>query len=86
MKVLERLKQKVNHAISHNEPLLCIGFQLSDFSLSDLNIRKEFTKPVHFSAANLQGGVLFNKANFQLRPDFNIANFEGKADFTNYQC
>jgi hypothetical protein len=32
-KVLDRLKHKVNHAISNNEPLLCIGFQLPDFSL-----------------------------------------------------
>jgi hypothetical protein len=27
-KVLNRLERKVNHAISNNEPLLCIGFQL----------------------------------------------------------
>jgi hypothetical protein len=80
-KILERLEYKVNHAISNNKPLLCIGFQLHNFSLSDLSFSKEFTKPIHFSAANLQGGVLFNKANFQLRPDFNIANFEGRADF-----
>jgi hypothetical protein len=55
MKVLDRLKHKVNHAISNNEPLLCIGFQLPDFSLSDISISKEFTVPVYFSAANFQG-------------------------------
>jgi hypothetical protein len=46
-KVLDRLKDKVNHAISNNKPLLCIGFQLPDFSLSDLGISKEFTKSVY---------------------------------------
>ena len=35
--VLNRLKRKVNHAISNNEPLFCIGFQLQDFSVSDLS-------------------------------------------------
>jgi hypothetical protein len=33
--VLDRLKRKVKHAISNNEPLLCLGFQLPDFNLSD---------------------------------------------------
>jgi len=36
-KVLDSLKHKVNHAISNNEPLFCIGFQLPDFSLSALS-------------------------------------------------
>jgi hypothetical protein len=49
--VLNRLKRKVNHAISDNETLLCIGFQLSDFSLSDLSISKEFNIPVYFSGS-----------------------------------
>jgi hypothetical protein len=31
--VLNRLKRKVNHAISDNESLLCIGFQLLDFQI-----------------------------------------------------
>jgi hypothetical protein len=49
-KVLDRLKHKVNHTISNNEPLLCIGFQLPEFSLSDLGIiSKEFTKSVYFN-------------------------------------
>ena len=47
-KVLDRLKRKVNYAISDNEPLLCIGFQLHTFRLSDLSVNKEFTKPVYF--------------------------------------
>jgi len=36
--LLDTLNRKVNHAISNDEPLLCIGFQLPDFSLSDLSI------------------------------------------------
>ena len=55
-KILGRLKRKVNHAIYYNETLLCIGFQLPNFSLSDLSIiSKEFTIPVYFSGANFQG-------------------------------
>ena len=68
---IDRLRHKVNYAISNNEPLFCIGFQLPDFSLLDLNIiSKEFTKPVYFS-----GSQFFGKA------DFSGANFQGEADF-----
>ena len=79
--VLERLKHKVNHAISYNEPLLCIGFQLPDFSLSallDFGISKEFTKPVYFSEANFQAAVDFSGSttNFQSRANFDVANFQ----------
>jgi hypothetical protein len=71
MKVLDRLKHKVNHAISNNEPLLCIGFQLPDFSLSDLSIiSKEFTKPVYFNGSQFFGKASFSKANFQGEADF----------------
>jgi hypothetical protein len=73
-KVLERLKHKVNHVISNNEPLFCIGFQLPDFSLSDLNISKDFAKSVYFSNAWFLG-----KANF-----FG-AQFKGEARFDNVQ-
>ena len=70
--VLVRLKHKVNHAISNNQPLFCIGFQLADFSLSDLGIiSKEFTIPVYFS-----------QANFQQEADFSGAKFQAKANFT----
>jgi hypothetical protein len=64
-KVLDRLKQKVNHAISDNEPLFCIGFQLPDFSLSVLSITKEFTKAVYFSGSQFHEKVIFSDANFQ---------------------
>jgi hypothetical protein len=90
-KVRDRLKHKVNHAISNNEPLLCIGFQLPDFSLSDLGVSKEFTKPVYFngsqffgkadfSGANFKQEVNFISANFQ-EASFSTANFQGRAFF-----
>jgi hypothetical protein len=69
-KVLDRLKHKVNHAISNNEALLCIGFQLPDFSLSDLSNRKEFTKPVYFNGSRFFGKADFSGANFQGRSIF----------------
>src|SRR5919112_1435931 len=78
LQVLARLKHKVNPVISNNQPLFCIGFQLADFSLSDLNISKRFTKPVYFS------GAQFSRAHFQEIVFFSRAKFEGKeADFNN---
>jgi hypothetical protein len=90
-KVLDRLKHKVNHAISNNEPLFCIGFQLPEFSLSDLSNSSEFTKPVYFTGsqffgnadfkgANFQEGVFFEEANFQ-KVLFTGVNFQGKVHF-----
>jgi hypothetical protein len=86
--VLDRLKHKVNHAISNNEPLLCIGFHLADFSLSDLSISKKFTKPVYISGSQFfgnvyffgikfKGGVDFSGTKFQRRAYFNEAKFRG---------
>jgi hypothetical protein len=63
--ILDRLKRKVNHAISNNQPLFCIGFQLADFSLSDLNISKGFTKPVYFNGSQFFEKVVLAEANFQ---------------------
>ena len=55
-KVLDRFKHKVDDAISNKKPLFCIGFQLPDFSLSDLSTSKEeFTKPVYFSGLQFFG-------------------------------
>jgi hypothetical protein len=65
MNVLDRLTDKVNYAISNNEPLLCIGFLLPDFRLSDLSISKEFTKPVYFNGSQFFEKVVFTEANFQ---------------------
>jgi hypothetical protein len=62
--VLDRLKRKVSHAISNNKPLICIGFQLQDFSLSELSISKEFSKPVYFSGSQFFL-MLFYQAFFQ---------------------
>jgi hypothetical protein len=63
--VLYLLKQKVNHAISYSEPLFCIGFQLHDFSLSNLSISKKFTKPVYFNGSQFFGKADFSEAKFQ---------------------
>jgi uncharacterized protein YjbI with pentapeptide repeats len=75
------LKHKVNHAISNNDPLLCIGFQLPDFSLSDLSMAKEFTKPVYFSGSHFFGKADFSGAKFQQRAQFYKANFQREAFF-----
>jgi hypothetical protein len=91
-KILDRLKHKVNHAISINEPLFCIGFQLPEFSLSDLGIiSKEFTIPVYFSDSQFFGkadftgaklqGITFDRANFQGKADFTEAHFQLEANF-----
>jgi hypothetical protein len=80
--ILDRLKHKVNHAISTNEPLFCIGFQLRDFSLSDLSISKEFTKPVYFYYSQFFGKADFSNTSFQGRANFREAKFEGEADFS----
>jgi len=86
---MERLKHKVDRAISNNEPLLCIGYQLPDFSLSDLIYNWEFTKPVYFSGSQFLGktdfsGAKFKEANFYQakfqEADFSGANFL-KANF-----
>ena len=80
--VLARLKHKVNHAISNNQPLFCIGFQLADFSLPDLNIiSKRFTKPVYFSGSQFFGYADFKEAIFQERAVFSDACFKGGAYF-----
>jgi hypothetical protein len=89
-KVLDRLKHKVNHAISNNEALFCIGFQLHDFNLWDLDISKEFTKPVyfneslffgkaHFSRALLKGGTDFIEAKFQAQGVVSEFSFESQS-------
>ena len=84
-KVLDRFKHKVNDAISNKKPLFCIGFQLPDFNLSDLSIRKEFTKPVYFNGSEFFGEAYFYDANFQGQAYFHEANFKtGEADF--YGC
>jgi uncharacterized protein YjbI with pentapeptide repeats len=76
------LKHKVNHAISNNQPLFCIGFQLADFSLSDLNISKRFTKLVYFSGSQFFGYADFKETIFQERAVFSDARFKGGAQFS----
>jgi uncharacterized protein YjbI with pentapeptide repeats len=79
--ILNILKREVNHAIYDNEPLFCIGFQLPDFSLSDLRISKEMTKPVYFPGSQFLRYADFSGANFQ-EANFRGAKFEGEADIT----
>jgi hypothetical protein len=76
--VLNRLKRKVNHAISNNEPLFCIGFQLPDFSLSDLGVSKEYTMTVYFSGSQFFGEVYFSGAEFKGGASFSEANFQAQ--------
>jgi hypothetical protein len=78
-KVLERLKNKVNRAISNNEQLLCIGFHLPDFRLK----LTKFTKPVYFSGSQFFGKADFSGVNFEGKADFSKANFEERASFNN---
>ena len=81
-KVMDRLKQIVNHAISNNARLLCIGFQLPDFSLSDLSNNKEFTIPVYFSSSQFFGKTDFHEAKFEEITSFSGVNFKERADFS----
>ena len=69
LQVLARLKHKVNHAISNNQPLFCIGFQLVDFSLSDLNISKRFTK-LYISLAHSSLGMQTSRKLFSKKERF----------------
>jgi hypothetical protein len=82
-KVLDRLTDKVNHAISNNEPLLCIGFQLPDFSLSDLSIiSKEFTIPVYFNDSQFLGKADLYGAKFHGETNFFRTKFQGETFFS----
>ena len=84
---------KVNHAISTNESLLCIGFQLPDFSLSNLIISKEFTKRVYISLAHSSFGKQTSELNskdlhsslvqISKEKHFPEAYFQVQADFSN---
>jgi hypothetical protein len=80
-KVLDRFKHKVNDAISNYKPLLCIGFQVLEFSISDLSNNKEFTKSVYFNRSQFFGKASFYGAHFQGRVDFSGAKFQGFAGF-----
>jgi hypothetical protein len=71
--VLARLKHKVNHAISNNQPLFCIGFQLADFSLPDLGIiSKEFTIPVYISLVHSSLGMQTSRKLFSKKERFSL--------------
>jgi Pentapeptide repeats (9 copies) len=75
-KILDRLKQKVNHAIAYNEPLLCICFQLPEFSLSDLSIDKKFTRSLYFNGSQFFGEAFFARAQLHGQANFSEAKFQ----------
>ena len=75
-KILDRLKHKVNHAISNNEPLLCIGFQLPGFRLSDLIINNTFTCPAYFNGSQFFGEAFFATAYFYGTASFFETKFQ----------
>jgi uncharacterized protein YjbI with pentapeptide repeats len=80
------LKRKVKHAISDNEPLFCIGFQLHDFSLSDLSINKKFTSLVYFNGSQFFGTADFSGAEFRgvahFSDFYSKTKFQGEAIFS----
>jgi hypothetical protein len=82
-KILDRLKYKIDQAMSYNESLLCIGFQLPDFRLSDLSINKEFTMPIYFSGSQFFGVANFSGAKFEGEADFSRTNFQFPIYFYN---
>ena len=71
LQVLARLKHKVNHAISNNQPLFCIGFQLADLSLSDLSISKRFTN-LYISLAHSSLGMQISRKLFSKKERFSL--------------
>jgi hypothetical protein len=86
--VLDRLKRKVKHAISNNEPLLCLGFQLPDFNLSDFcpqndevdnnnNNDDNFTISEYIEQEDKSISNEFTKPVY-----FSGSQFFGKADFS----
>lgn len=73
--VTKRLMDKVTNSIDHNEALFCIGYYLPL-----VEIHANFTKPVYFSDATLQGANL-SRAEFSGKDDFSLARFCGEANF-----
>jgi len=74
--VLDRLKRKVNLAISNNEPLLCIGFHLPEFSLSNLSINNTFTISIYFNSSQFLGEAFFAGARFYGAASFFQVKFQ----------
>ena len=75
--VLERLEYNVNQCISDGRTILCIGFYLPDFSLSD----KKFAKPVYFKSSQFLGQADFSRFTFLEKADFSEVVFKGETKF-----
>jgi uncharacterized protein YjbI with pentapeptide repeats len=73
--VFTELNKKIDHAISTNYDLLCIGYNISNITIS-----KRFTIDVYFDYANL-GNANFLKSEFNRYCSFMHAKFED-AQFT----
>ena len=75
-KVRDRLEAKVRNSIDKNEPLLCIGYHLPDFTING-----NFTKPVYFMECEFRGKADFYEATFSAEANFTSAKFQGVTDF-----
>jgi hypothetical protein len=80
--LLEKLKYEINQSISNNKPLFCIGFYLPDFTLSNLDISREFNSSVYFVSAQFHGHIDFTEATFKARATFYSCTFKAAADFS----
>ncbi len=74
-KVIEKLNDRIDKSIANNEPLYCIGYYLPD-----LEIKREFKRPVWFSHCKFQL-TNFSGATFSDKADFSGATFLDKANF-----
>lgn len=80
-KVFERLKHKVNQAISASKQLFCIGFHLHGFSLSYLSMSRKLNVPLYFYRASSLGVVYFSGADFKREALFTHVQFQRQANF-----
>ena len=70
------LIKKIEKCISSNEPLVCVGYRLPDFTFKDFGV------PVNFLKATFMGVIDFRAAEFTQKANFTEAKFAAKADFT----
>jgi uncharacterized protein YjbI with pentapeptide repeats len=75
-RAIQRLKDKINYIICHNEALFCINYHLPS-----IEIREKFTNAVYFLGCKFLGVADFFNTNFQERADFTFSTFQGTADF-----
>ncbi len=73
--VITKLYSRIEDSISHNTPLLCIGYYLPD-----IKINREFKQPIYFNHSKFQN-VNFSDATFSSGADFSDATFSSEANF-----